>query len=287
MSASVYFNGELLPVAAARLPVDDRAVRFGLGFFETFRTSGGRPHHWSFNRARLARACATAGLAVPPHFLARDEGKFREIVRRLLDAAGWEDAVFRYTLTGGSTDDAPGELLSLRPLPPELPDNGIDLRVLSIARDNGEWLPRPKSLNYANALLGARELERRARTAWDEGLFLSRESGSVVETTRQNLAWIVEGRLCFPEPTLGAVEGTCLAWVLGLDLPAQSRCVGVDALLAAEAIVVLNAVRGITPVRSIWDAADGAPLGTFASHVHPIVVSLRQQWAESLAATAR
>jgi Branched-chain amino acid aminotransferase/4-amino-4-deoxychorismate lyase len=287
MSNCVYFNGEVLCASAARVPVDDRAVRVGLGFFETFRTSGGRPHHWSFNRARLERACATAGLWLSPQLLARDEEKLRDVLRRLLDEAGLTDAVFRYTITGGVADDAPGELLTLRPLPSEPPAAGVDLRVLGLRRDNGEWLPRPKSLNQANVLLGARELGRRTQVESDEGLFLARESGCVVETTRQSLAWIVDGRLRFPDPSLGAVEGTCLAWVLGLGISSEPRRAQLEEVCNAEAVIVLNAVRGITPVRAIWDEQDRVPLATWTSHAHPIVVSLRRQWCESLAGTAR
>jgi hypothetical protein len=49
---------------------------------------------------------------------------------------------------------------------------------------------------------------------------------------------------------------------------------------------VLNAVRGITPVREIWDAQDGAVLCTLDSAGHPLVVKLQQAWREALEATA-
>ncbi len=286
MSASVYFNGKLLPADDARLPISDRAVLFGLGFFETFRTSGGRPHHWPFNLARLQRACAAAGLAIPENFLARDEARLCDIVRQMLAASGMSDAVFRYTLTGGPIDAQPAELLTMRPLPAKPTTQGIALRVLRTLRDNGEWLPRPKSLNYANALLGANELSRRSRAESDEGLFLSREARFVVETTRQSVAWVKDGQLRFPDPSLGPVEGTCLAWVLATGLPARAVRAELAEMLSADAVLVLNAVRGITPVERVWDEDDRVELGAFASHAHPMVVSLRQQWRESLVATA-
>ncbi len=286
MCASVYFNGKLLPAADARLSISDRAMLFGIGFFETFRTSGSRPHHWSFNLARLRRACATAGIAIPPGFLAEDESRLREVVRQMLAASGEVDAVFRYTLTGGATNELPSELLTLRALPPEPPNEGVDLRVLCTLRDNGEWRPRPKSLNYANAWLGANELAKRSRAESDEGLFLSREGNFVVETTRQSVAWVTDGEVRFCDPALGPVEGTCLAWVLAMGLPARAVHAELPEILKADAVFVSNAVRGITPVRTIWDRNDLDALGTFASHAHPLVVSLRQQWRESLAATA-
>ena len=44
---AVYLNGQIVPAVGAGLPVDDHGVLFGAGFFETFRTSGGRPLLWS------------------------------------------------------------------------------------------------------------------------------------------------------------------------------------------------------------------------------------------------
>ncbi|MEK9148192.1 MAG: hypothetical protein AAB650_02035, partial [Patescibacteria group bacterium] len=46
-----------------------------------------------------------------------------------------------------------------------LPLEEVTLRLLNLARDNGEWVPRPKSLNYMNALLGAAELKQRGAAA--------------------------------------------------------------------------------------------------------------------------
>jgi 4-amino-4-deoxychorismate lyase len=282
---TVYLNVEIVAASTARLPIDDPGVAYGLGFFETFRTSGGRPHHWPHNLRRLECACATAGLAIPPHFLAADEPRLRDIVQRLLQAHGLDDAVFRYTLAAANRGAA--EFLTLRPLPPPAPPEGIALRLLELARDNGEFLPRPKSLNYSNALLGAGELARRSAPATDEGLFLSREGGFVVETPRQNLAWFADGELRHPDPLLGAVAGTCLDWLLETaGSPAVPRRAPLDELLAADAIFVCNAVRGITPVRTLWAADDRTLLRRFASAADPHVLAFRAAWEDSLRTTA-
>ncbi|HVU24337.1 MAG TPA: aminotransferase class IV [Opitutus sp.] len=285
LPAPVYFNGGIVPASEARLPIGDRGVRHGLGFFETFRTSGGRPHHWRFHQHRLARACETARLPIPPHFLASNETRLRAVVAQLLAATASRDAVFRYTMAAGE-GSTPSESLTLRPLPSAAPA-GVCLRVLALRRDNGEFLPRPKSLNYLNALLGAEELATRTADPGDEGLFLSREGDFVVETPRQNLAWLAGDRLCHPDPALGAVAGTCLAWLLETcGRPGVPRRAPLDELLAADAIFVCNAVRGITPVREIRGADDRAVLRTLDSVAHPRVREWSAQWEESLRVTA-
>ena len=89
------------------------------------------------------------------------------MVREWLAEQGVADAVFRYTITAGVPSpngryEQPAELLAWRPLPVAAAAGGVDVRELRLARDTGEWVPRPKSLNIANALLGGNELRRRA-----------------------------------------------------------------------------------------------------------------------------
>ncbi len=283
-----YQNGRIVPAVGAGLPVDDHGVLFGAGFFETFRTSGGRPLLWDQHRRRLRQACAVARIQLPPTFLATDETRVREAVTTLLERHGLADAVFRYTVTAGNLSvardgagyDQPAELLTLRPLPPAAPVEGVALRLLKLARDNGEWLPRPKSLNYLNALLGAAELKPRAAAASDEGLFLTRDGRHVVETARQNVAWVKGGRWFFPDPALGAVAGTCWQWLLDSGIEAEPCRAGLEELISAEAVVVMNSVRGVTPVRVLWDVPDRVVLGSWESHAHPLVTALGRRWSD-------
>jgi 4-amino-4-deoxychorismate lyase len=281
----VYFDGRIVPLAEAQLPANDRAVLYGFGFFETFRTSGGVPHHWSYNCRRLLHACDTAALVVPETALVRDESKLRATVQSLLKGHGLSDGVFRYTLTAG-VESTPSELLSLRTLPPTTPAQGIVLRVLNLTRDSGEWLPRPKSLNYLNALMGARELQRRQAPISDEGLFLSRDGEYVVETVRQNLAWVLGGRLQYADPLLGGIAGTCLSWLLEQETCTPAR-VTLDELLKAEAVLVLNSVRGITPVAGICGRDDRPLRSGIESATHPLVRTIQQRWTDALVQTTR
>lgn len=284
--APVYFNGKFLPAEEARLPVDDLGVLFGLGFFESFRTSGGRLHHWPRHRRRLEQACARAGVTLPADFLASDEAKLQTVVVELLQRRGLADAVFRYTVTAGAPEERPNEFLRPRALPPAAPAQGVALRVLALRRDNGEWVPRPKSLNYANALLGAEELRRRGAPVTDEGLFLSRD-GWVVETPRQAVAWIKDEELCHADPELGAIAGTALEWAVETIGQARPCRVTLDTLCTADAVFVVNTVRGVTPVATVWDETDTRQLAAFESAAHPMIVGLQARWQEALEATAR
>lgn len=284
MTPTVYLNGELVELGAAQIPITDAGLLYGLGFFETFRTSGGRPHHWRFNRDRLLASCDRAKLILPNACLARDEARLDSIVRELLLRSEQADAVFRYTVTAG-TDGNATELLTLRSLPAVSPEAGIALRVLKLRRDSGEWWPRPKSLNYANAMLGSRELQMRGASESDEGLYLSQIGDLIVETPRQNVLWITGDRIQTPDPATGAVSGTCLAWLREIGLatvPVRATLVDMQ---QADAVVCANAVRGITPVAQLCDDRDEI-LRTFSSSTHPVVLDLQRKWNAAVTATA-
>jgi 4-amino-4-deoxychorismate lyase len=291
--APLFLNGRLVPSSEARLFALHHGVMNGIGFYETFRTSGGRPHLWAYHRARLEQACARVGIEPAVESLLHRPARLHDVTVQMLRDVNLPDAVFRYTLHAGGADPVrttvthASELLTMRPIPAAPPAEGICLHVLNSPRDSGEWVPRPKSINQLNAQLGTRELHHRAAAPADEGLFLSRGEGFVVETTRQNIAWIREGELCYPDPTIGAVAGTCLAWVLDRAIPARPCRVRLDALAKADAVVVMNSVRGITPVREIRDGGDRVLVTGIPSHENPLVVSLRRQWAEALVATAQ
>ena len=113
----VYFDGAVRAAAEAAFPPTDHGVLFGLGFFETFRTSGGRPHQIARHWRRLLGACAETGIALPAHFLARDTTRFAGAVAELLRAHGGDDAVLRYTVTaGGATESGEKFVVPGRPL---------------------------------------------------------------------------------------------------------------------------------------------------------------------------
>ena len=282
----VYANGKLLPLSRATVPLADAGVYAGLGFMETFRTMGGRPHLWPQHQARLIQACRMARLTLPSDGIALNESRLRSVVSDLLERNGVTEATFRNTAAVGPTEQVIRETLVPRALREAAPRDGVVLRVLSLRRDNGEWLPRPKSLNGWNAWLGRNELARRAADPNDEGLFLSREGEHVVESPYQNIVWVQRGALHYPEPSLGGVAGTALAWLLGLGFPASPRRALLAELLRADAVFVLNSVRGVTPVRQIRGERDEILLESIASATHPLVTALRQQWAAALAATA-
>ncbi len=288
--AVVFFDGELMSSDKARGLYPNPALQCSYGFFEDFRTFGGRPHLWSYHARRLQSACEMAQLNLPEWFLGRDERWLRTIVQRLLEANQLTDGLFRYTVSAnpdrGPGGDNPVEHLRAVPVPDGPPSEGIALRTLITPRDTGEWIPRPNSLNYANTLRGITELRSRSSASTDDGLFLARDGGFVVETTGQNIAWVRKGCIYHPDPALGAVAGTCLAWLADQHqvLLKPSRA-GLSELIESEAIFVMNSVDGLTPVGYLYGRYDETLRADPDSVHHPLVASLQQLWLDAVAAT--
>jgi 4-amino-4-deoxychorismate lyase len=280
-----FVNGALLPSTHAAISISDQGLLYGLGFFETFRSSGGKPHLWTFHCDRLTKSCEKVGINIPRTFLALDRARLLEVMAELSKEAGVVDAVFRYTVTAG-VNGRPSEFLSVRPLPEDAPAAGINLRVLKTRRDSGEWIPRPKSVNYINAMLGVRELVTRHAGSTDDGLFLSHESNLVVETPRQSLIWVSGGRIHIADEDLGGVSSTCVSWLQHHGVPLTPTKSTLLDFAHSQAVVCVNAVRGITPVREIWNAGDTEKIATLASATHARVLDFQAAWKQALAQTA-
>ena len=243
----VWLNGEIIRADEAKLPVTDHGLLYGAGFFETFRTFGGKPRNLDAHLLRLRNSCALLGLRP-------DLSGVETAVGELLGLEAVPDAVFRLTVTAGVPGrpglapvyETPSVLLSLRPLPPALPAAGAVLLVLKTVRSTPEVFPRPKSLNYLNNLLAARELASTTPPA-DEGLMLTGE-GFVCEGVVTNVSWVEGNVLHIPHSTLGTLPGLTQSWLVeawkaGGGLIAEARAKPAD-LRSAEALILTNSVRG-------------------------------------------
>lgn len=87
MSSIVFLNGEFLPRAEARLPVDDRGFFFGDGVYEVTRAVRGSLFEWDRHARRLAR-----GLRELRIDYALDADEMKELHLRLLAENGITDA---------------------------------------------------------------------------------------------------------------------------------------------------------------------------------------------------
>jgi len=277
----LWLNGAFVPAADARLPVLDHALQFGAGLFETFRTWDGQAALLARHLARLRAGCRAYRIeAGPQSLLPRAETQVPRILRELLQRHDCDDAVFRYTLTAGVAPPGlpaapyrhPSEMIVLRPLPAP-PAGGWTLHLLATSRGAAETVPRPKSLQYGNALMGRWEmLDRGLVAAGNEGLMLTPD-GWLAEGVTSNVFLVREGRLCTPALDLGVLPGVVRGVVLELakaeNLPVGEGSFPSDWLAQAEMVFLTSGTLGLAPVQAVRDAT-GRLMGTPGTADHPL-----------------
>lgn len=221
-------------------------ARLGLGLFETIRVIGGRPWRLAAHRARLAAGAAVLGLdEVPPLEALRDAAA------PLLARCGEGRAVLRLVALDGHLH------LDVQPAPAAPAGPVVAGLADAPRRLSTDPLCRLKTLSWAGNELARREAERRG---WFE-LLLPNEHGRIAEGSRTNVVAIVGDRALTPPVEEGCLPGIarCALLEAGLAEPAPLT---IALLEAADAVVLVNALRGAIPVarveglvRAVKDAA--------------------------------
>lgn len=256
---AVYLNGEFLPLEDASIPLDDRAVLYGDGLFETIRGYRGKPFRLERHLKRLEEGCRTLGKRNP---LTSEEAG--DALRRLLELNSLEkrDSYIRITLTGGPSGGGKrlepgspvGVFMLARPYTGHSPHHyreGISIIISKIARDPASPLSYVKSTNYLGSLIAKQE-------AFEEGAddaVLLTTSGNIAEATSSNIFLVMDGELHTPENGCGLLPGITREAVveLGSALGVETRqsVIGPTSLFACDEIFLTNSMVELMPVREV------------------------------------
>ena len=234
-------NGHLLPTAA--LPLPNRGLSFGDGFFETLVFAGGRLRYAADHFARMQQAAAALYLALPAA-LASAELLEMEMAR-LAQANALPAARLRLQLWRGGgglyrpETDAADWLATAAPfVPDETPIARADFAL------DTQALPSPLSFcKGPQAWLYVRAAHERQRRGLDE-IILCDAAGRVAEAGAAAVFWVRHGVLFTPALATGCVAGVRRAVVLRAARAAGVECreglFGREELLAAEAVFTAN-----------------------------------------------
>lgn len=255
------------PLAA--IPVDDRALAYGDGLFETMRACRGELPWWDAHWSRLERGAARLQLPLPSPARVRTEA------RQLLDG---RDGVLKLLLSRGSGGRGyapppapePMWILSRHPLPPAPPTDGLVVRWCDTRLARQPALAGIKHCNRLEQVLARAEWQLPADGDADEGLMRSTH-GDVVCAIAANLFVLHGQRWRTPSVDRCGVAGVCRQWVLD-RFEVEQACLSVADIETADAVVLTNAVRGILPV---------ARLGSRCWAAHPNVGEWQRCLAEA------
>lgn len=282
----VYLDGQYQDGLSARISIWDGGFLYGDGVYTTLRLYGGRPLDLAAHHQRLTRHGAALDLRLP----ASREG-LAAIIDKLVERNGCrgQDGRLRITLTRGADPDrplpldrleaiTPTLLLTLAPLPPELPrwqTDGIGAICLPAGYARGN-LPELKTINGITTLLA----QRRAAAAGCVEAILTDGDGRLLEGAVSNLFLVRGGTVLTPAAGDGAflagrTRERVLAVCARLGVPAREEFLECADLEAAEEVFAASSVREILPVIAV----DGRKVG--AGRPGPVTRRIQEAyWAE-------
>ena len=186
------FNGSLLPVEQAVLPIDDIELTYGFGVYETFRLRHGDVSLVVEHVDRLFHSATCISLE---HLFSKEE--IQSWLQNLVQANGTDAATVKMLLLGGKTKEAARlYIFFLGPKFLEKKEYREGVRVITFEHER--LLPQAKTLNMLPSYIA---YTRAQRDGAYEALFVDRE-GNIREGTRSNFFAIKDTTLYTPPKEL-------------------------------------------------------------------------------------
>jgi len=251
----ILFNGQLAASPGFTLPLPNRGLAFGDGFFETLIFLGGRLRHAAGHLARMQQAAAALYLTLPPGLAtaaALETTLAGVAAANNLPAARlrlhlWRAGGGRYT----PTTDAADWLATAEPFATE----EAPLRRVDFAHETHAIYSPLSFCKGPQAWLYVRAAHERQQRGLDE-IILCDAAGHVAEAGAAAIFWVKAGVLFTPALASGCVAGVRRAAVLRAARAAGLACreglFSPADLLAADAAFTANvaAVRVVQQLGS-------------------------------------
>jgi len=267
-----FLNGRFMPLAQAKVSVEDRGFQFGDGIYELIRTYDGRIFHMEDHLRRLEQSARELGLP-----MVYSKTRWKEILAKASSRGGFPDAKIYIQITRGVAPRdhsfpkkaRPTVLVTVRkmlPLSSELLEKGGAVITVPDIR----WgRCDVKSINLLPNIL-ARQKARSSGAF--EALFV--RDGLVLEGAGSNVFAMIQGRLVTPPKGPAILAGITRDLVSELarksgDSVVETGITPVD-LLAAEEVFLTGTTTEILPIVKV-DArtiGDGRPGKTTRRLIH-------------------
>lgn len=236
------------------ISIRDRGLLYGDGVFRTIRALNGKAQHWPLHYRKLQQDCTALGVPCPDRALLSAE--LSSLLRQ------YPDGVVKLIVTRGqgtrgyaSTDCVePTRIWDVTPLPvypAEWWENGIKASLCRFRLSQQPRLAGVKHLSRIENILAASEsngLNAIERILMDV-------EGNIIEGTRSNLFLVSHGKLITPDLSRCGVAGVqrdrVMAWAKQHNMPLQVRDVGLDEILHADELFVVNSIIVLWPLREL------------------------------------
>lgn len=238
------------------VPIDDRAVQYGDGVFETIAVRDACPRFWELHVARLSLACDKVGLTMPaPNILLRD---LENALARTATNTGFCTAKIVISCGGherGYRRPANTRVNSrIGIFADSTPDDrayaaGVPVRMCETIVASQPRLAGIKSLNRLDQVLARREWS-------DPGIFdglMCDDDGNLVCGTRTNLFVVRENHIETPKLDRCGVAGIMRRRVIDLlagnNIRVTETVIGSEEFASFDEVFLSNSQVGVVPVR--------------------------------------
>jgi 4-amino-4-deoxychorismate lyase len=236
------------------ISIRDRGLLYGDGVFRTFLATNGKVRHWPLHYQKLQRDCVAMGISCPD--VAFLSAQLNDLLMQHTDGVV-KLIVTRGEGTRGYTPPIRAEstiiwdILPLPDYPADWATHGIVAGLCQFRLSHQPRLAGVKHLNRLENVLAAAECKD---SEVAEGLLLD-ASNNVIEGTRSNLFLVSQGKLVTPNLSRCGVAGVqrerVMIWATRHNMPLQVRDFGIDEMMKADEIFVVNSVIGLWPVRKL------------------------------------
>jgi D-alanine transaminase len=271
-------NGELMPLAEAKVPVLDRGFLFGDAVYEVLRVYAGRPWLEDEHFARLGRSLAEVRIG------GVDLARLRHRVRETIAAGPFREATAYLQVTRGAAprthafpqQSVPFELVSVQPYA----DPYVEARRTGCAvvtRPDLRWgRCDVKSTNLLGNVLAMQS----AKEAGCIEALLHRPDGALTEGTHCSLFGVVAGVLRTAPKTSAVLPGVTRDLVVRLaaraGVPLEEQCLTLGELPRSAELFLTGTTAEVLPVTAV----DGRPVGD--GRPGPVTRRLQAAYGETL-----
>jgi len=244
----IWINGEIIPMAEARISVEDRGYQFADGVYEVIRIYNGRTFTLTEHLERLKRSAEAIRIGVP---LAIDT--LGAEIRKLIDASGVREGMIYLQLTRGTCarnhlipdQCKPTLLFYARALPPVAPPGqGEGARLLAVADERWKrcWI---KSIALLPNVLAKSEA---IAAGYDEAAFV--ENGIVTECAASNIFAVIDGKLVTHPVGSKVLPGITRAILLdcaaNLEIEVDERPLREEEMTRAAELFITSTTREVS-----------------------------------------
>ncbi len=273
--AHFYVDGKYVEESQAALPLSDMAILRGYAVFDFLRTYNGKPFHLEEHIRRLANSANILHI----DFTWQIE-EITEIVHRLLETNGYDEANIRFIVTGGDSSDSitpenkPRLVVMVTPLksfPSEWYSDGVKVITTEATR----YRPGSKSTNYIKAIMALKDARSESAI---ESIYVN-EKGELLEGTTSNFFVVIDDKIITPgEDILPGITRDVVLRLAAKNFPVEQAVVTREMIKNCSEAFLTSSNKEVAPVTRIDETIISATPGPITREVRRLFRDYTASW---------